>query len=101
MINNVMMKITIQNAILMVELVAIITLQDGTPTALIANAYRVKQQQQPLCKIMKIVVHPNGLMTTTVTMKIILQNAILMVELVVITILQGGTSSALIANAYR
>ena len=50
---------------------------------------------------MKIVVHPNGLMTTTVTMKTILQNAILMGELVAITTLQDGMNTALIVNAYR
>ena len=50
---------------------------------------------------MEIVVHPNGLMTTTVMMKITMQNAVLMVELVAITTLQDGMSSALIVNAFR
>ena len=39
------MKIILQNAILMVELVAITTLQDGMSSALIVNAYRAKQRQ--------------------------------------------------------
>ena len=50
---------------------------------------------------MEIVVHPNGLMTTTVTMKTTMQDVTLMGELAAIQTLQDGITTALIVNARK
>ena len=83
-------------------LVATIAPQIGITTVIHANV-SIQQHQplQPLCKIMEIVVHPNGLMTTTVTMKITMQDVTLMGELVAMQTLQDGITTALIVNARK
>ena len=104
MINFVMMKTTMQDAILMEALVATILSPIGITTVIHANVSTQQPQQQPqqpLCKIMVIVVHPNGLMTTTVTMKITMQDVTLMVELAAMQTLQDGITTAQIVNARK
>ena len=103
-INFVMMKITMQDAILMEALVATILTHIGITIVIHANVSTQRPQQQtlqPLCKTMVIVVHPNGLMTTTVTMKITMQDVTLMGELVATQTLQDGITTALIVNARK
>ena len=102
MINFVMMKITTQGAILMEALVATVLPQIGITIVIHANVSTQQPQHQPLqllCKIMEIVVRPNGLMTTTVTMKITMQDVTLMGELAAMQTLQDGITTALIVNA--
>ena len=99
-----MMKITMQDAILMEALVVTVLPLIGITTVIHANVSTQRPQHQPLqplCKIMEIVVHPNGLMTTTVTMKITMQGVTLMGELAAMQTLQDGITTALIVNARK
>ena len=86
----------------MEALVATVLPQIGITTVIHVNVSTQQPQHQPLqplCKIMEIVVHPNGLMTTTVTMKTTMQDVTLMEELVAMQTLQDGITTALIVNA--
>ena len=88
----------------MEALVATVLPQIGITTVIHVNVSTQQPQHQPLqplCKIMEIVVHPNGLMTTTVTMKITMQDVTLMEELVAMQTLQDGMTTALIVNARK
>ena len=88
----------------MEALVVTVLPQIGITTVIHANVSTQQPQQQPLqplCKTMEIVVYPNGLMTTTVTMKITMQDVTLMGELVAMQTLQDGIATALIVNARK
>merc|ERR1711962_512166 len=81
---TVMIKTTILNVILMEVIVVKKTLQmDGITTAKLVNVLIFKRQHKPLKD--PIVYFHNGLVITTVTMKTIIQSAVLMVVIAVET----------------
>merc|ERR1711962_1072064 len=77
-ITTVMMKTIIQNVVLMV--VIVVEMMSTPLTALNVYVMILQRQHKPLDPI---VYHHNGLVITTVTMKTIIQSAVLMVVIVV------------------
>ena len=93
LMNIVMMKITMQDAIMMEELVAIKTWQDGMNSAQIVNVWILRAH-----RLVEAVVPRILQMTIIAMMKITMQDVIMMEELAAIKTLLDGMNFALIVN---